>query len=285
MRSISRQLRMDNASTLYLGDIPPSLDEKYLAALVHSVTGVAPSAVRLMRDSGAFGFCDFRSQQEATAALSVLHPYGGLYCQHTQRMMRVNWAQRSARALGHEYSLFVGDIGADVTSEALEATFRARFPSVTTVHLPTDRVTGNRKSFGFVRFGSEVELETALQCMGGTIVGSRAIRVGRATQNVSMSQSTYGSTAHVGIMPATMTMAYPVPPHQEQPSAAHDPSQQHNRTVFVGNLPPAATGDELQAYFDAHLGAGRVQNVNIPTSLNACGFVDFVSHEDAAHAL
>ena len=100
------------SSTLYLGDIPPSLDQNYLAALVHSVTGVAPIAVRLMRESGAFGFCDFRSQQEAAAALAVLHPYGGLYCQHTQRMMRVNWAQRSARALGSEYSLFVGDVGA-----------------------------------------------------------------------------------------------------------------------------------------------------------------------------
>jgi len=94
----------------------------------------------------------------------------------------LNWAQYSeASKSGTEFSVFVGDLSADVTETQLQKSFMENFHSVQSVRIVMDPATGISKGYGFVRFGSEDEGREALISMQGVFIGSRPIRVSLAT--------------------------------------------------------------------------------------------------------
>ncbi|KAI9229249.1 MAG: hypothetical protein DHS80DRAFT_26996 [Piptocephalis tieghemiana] len=175
----------DTRSSLWMGEIEPPLDEPFLTSLIPTlVTG--PVRVKMIRDRSTgnlanYCFLDFRDHSTAEAALTSLN--GTLIPNAGGKIFRLNWANGGGGAGGgdQEYSVFVGDLGPEVTEEMLLGFFVQYFGSVKGVKLLMDPSTGQSKGYGFVRFYDESDQQRALTEMTGQYCGSRAIRVSTAT--------------------------------------------------------------------------------------------------------
>jgi len=100
---------------------------------------------------------------------------------------RLNWATFGAADRrtepGTGYSIFVGDLGPEVTDILLQETFQSIHSSAKVV---IDANTGRTKSYGFVRFGDENEKNRAITEMNGVYCSSRPMRINEATPKKSL---------------------------------------------------------------------------------------------------
>lgn len=87
---------------------------------------------------------------------------------------------RGQESRGNEFTAFIGSLDYSITSEVLESTFKARYPSVTSGKVILQE-TGESKGFGFVRFSSQIEYRKALvECADAPLFGGRGIRISEA---------------------------------------------------------------------------------------------------------
>ncbi|KAG6416503.1 hypothetical protein SASPL_123933 [Salvia splendens] len=181
------------------------------------------------------------------------------------------------------YTVFVGDLAADVTDYMLQETFRAIYPSLRGAKVVTDRVTGRTKGYGFVRFGDESEQMRAMTEMNGRFCSTRPMRIGPAANK----QKVGGQTTK-----ALITVSTPVrkgslwglgddqgsyqtsqgTPREDDPT---------NTTIFVGNLDSNVNEELLRQVFGQH---GQLLHVKIPTG-KRCGFVQYAERSCAEDAL
>ncbi len=75
--------------------------------------------------------------------------------------------------------LFVGNLPYDITNNQLEELF-AQAGKVESVHLITDKYTGQGKGFAFVEMTTEEEAQAAIQKLHGQNVNGRTIVVNEA---------------------------------------------------------------------------------------------------------
>ena len=75
--------------------------------------------------------------------------------------------------------LYVGNLGYDVDSSALEQMFTPH-GSVQSAQIITDRDTGRSKGFGFVEMSSDAEAQAAIAAKNGQDNGGRALTVNEA---------------------------------------------------------------------------------------------------------
>ena len=130
-----------------------------------------------------YGFIEFVSR---AAAERVLQTYHGTPMPHGEKNYRLNWASFSSgerRDETPDFTVFVGDLAADVTDYMLQETFRAHYSSVKGAKVVIDRLTGRTKGYGFVRFGDESEHNRAMTEMNGVFCSTRPMRIGPATNN------------------------------------------------------------------------------------------------------
>jgi RNA recognition motif-containing protein len=76
--------------------------------------------------------------------------------------------------------LFVGGLAFSTSTEGLREAF-ARFGTVTSAAVMTDRETGRSRGFGFVEMGNDDEAERAMGALNGSSLDGRMIRVDKAT--------------------------------------------------------------------------------------------------------
>jgi hypothetical protein len=203
--------------TLWLGDLEPWMDDHYMVQ-VCTLFGWPTSAIHIPRPPAApnatrhpnnAGYCllIFLDHQKAIA---VLDQYGAdaqsnapngqpVLLPNSNHPVKLDWlGSNAARAsMGQEpgpidnaieYSIFVGDIAADVTNADLMNVFRnpnlglrgdfpprliAPFLSCCNAKVMVDSVTGISKGYGFVRFTSEADQKRALLEMQGLYCKSR----------------------------------------------------------------------------------------------------------------
>ncbi|XP_020256850.1 polyadenylate-binding protein RBP45-like [Asparagus officinalis] len=183
-----------------------------------------------------------------------------------EQTFRLNWAAAGEKRGddGPDYTIFVGDLAADVTDYLLQETFKSLYPSVKGAKIVTDRNTGHSKGYGFVRFGDLSEQTRAMTEMDGMYCSSRAMRIGPATTKKSM-----------GAQQNPTKASYP---STQGNDSENDPN---NTTIFVGGLDPNVTDDVLRQVFSAH---GDLVHVKIPVG-KRCGFVQFANRACAQEAL
>lgn len=75
--------------------------------------------------------------------------------------------------------LYVGNLGYDVDSSALQSLFTPH-GTVESASVITDRETGRSKGFGFVEMSSDAEAQTAITALDGQDHGGRALKVNEA---------------------------------------------------------------------------------------------------------
>ncbi|KAJ1298577.1 hypothetical protein BS78_01G464100 [Paspalum vaginatum] len=268
---------LEEVRTLWIGDLQYWTDENYLySCFAH--TGEVQS-VKIIRNKvtslpEGYGFIEFISHE---AAEKVLQTYNGTQMPGTEHTFRLNWASFSSGErrpdAGPDHSIFVGDLAPDVTDYLLQETFRVNYPSVRGAKVVTDPNTGRSKGYGFVKFADENEKNRAMTEMNGVYCSTRPMRISAAIPKKSTGSQLQYSAAKAAY-PAT---AYAVP----QLQAVLPDSDPTNTTIFIGNLDPNVTEDELRQIC---VQFGELIYVKIPVG-KGCGFVQYASRALAEEAV
>ncbi|XP_022754256.1 polyadenylate-binding protein RBP47B'-like [Durio zibethinus] len=267
---------LEEVRTLWIGDLQFWVDESYLnSCFAHTGELVSIKIIRnkITGQPEGYGFVEFVSH---AAAERILQAYNGTPMPGTDQMFRLNWASfgigERRTDPGPEHSIFVGDLAPDVTDYLLQETFRAHYPSVRGAKVVTDPNTGRSKGYGFVKFSDEIERNRAMTEMNGVYCSTRAMRISAATPKKTTGlQQQYVVAKAVYPAPAYVTPVQMLPPDNDNT----------NTTIFIGNLDPNVTEEELKQFF---LPLGEILFVKIPVA-KGCGFVQFATRTSAEEAI
>ncbi|CAN4102720.1 unnamed protein product [Withania somnifera] len=250
--------------SLWIGDLQYWMDENYLSTCFYHTGELVSAKVIRNKQSGqseGYGFLEFTSH---AAAETVLQTYNGTLMPNVEQNFRMNWASLGAgerRDDSPEYTIFVGDLAADVTDYVLQETFKPVYSSVKGAKVVTDRITGRTKGYGFVKFADESEQLRAMTEMNGVLCSSRPMRIGPAANKKPVGtpqKATYQSS-----------------------QATQGESDPNNTTIFVGGLDPTVAEEHLRQVFSPY---GELVHVKIVAG-KRCGFVQFSSRASAEQAL
>ncbi|XP_071731011.1 polyadenylate-binding protein RBP45-like [Rutidosis leptorrhynchoides] len=258
----------DEIRSLWIGDLQYWMDEAYVTNCFYNTGEVATVKIIRNKQTGqpeGYGFIEFRSRAGAENALQT---YNGTLMPNTEQNFRLNWASLGAGERRNDdtpdYTIFVGDLAADVSDYVLQETFKTVYSSVKGAKVVADRTTGRSKGYGFVRFGDESEQVRAMSEMNGVLCSSRPMRIGPAASNTK-------SSAGGGMQKASYQNA----------QGSQGESDPNNTTIFVGGLDPSVSDDALRQVFGQF---GEVIHVKIPVG-KRCGFVQFANRACAEQAL
>lgn len=258
----------DEIRSLWIGDLQYWMDDAYITNCFFHTGELA--SVKIIRNKQTqqpegYGFLEFRSR---AAAEQILQSYNGTPMPNSEQNYRLNWATLGAGERrtddSPDFTIFVGDLAADVTDYALQETFKPHYPSLKGAKVVTDRATGRSKGYGFVRFGDENEQMRAMSEMNGALCSTRPMRIGPAATKKPMGggqqyqKATYQSS-----------------------QGSQGESDPNNTTIFVGGLDPNVPEDSLRQVFGRF---GELVHVKIPVG-KRCGFVQFANRTCAEQAL
>ena len=77
--------------------------------------------------------------------------------------------------------IYIGNLPWSATETELSDMF-AKFGSVASVAVVTDRETGRSRGFGFIEMAEADDADKAIEALDGTEIGGRALRVNEAQQ-------------------------------------------------------------------------------------------------------
>jgi nucleolysin TIA-1/TIAR len=203
----------------------------------------------------------------------------------------------------------VGDLSPDVNDDMLRKTFAA-FPALSDARVMWDMNTGKSRGYGFLAFRDRTEAEQAIATMNGEWLGSRAIRVNWANQKTGGQQGGFGGGGGHGgggpdmingqpAMPAMMQLTPAQAPYNAQPAPVLPQQPQYvqpggasyeivvqqtpayNTTVYVGNLVPYITQNDLVPLFQNF---GYIVDIRLQAD-RGFAFVKLDTHENAAMAI
>ncbi|KAI3510011.1 hypothetical protein L1887_25537 [Cichorium endivia] len=263
----------DEIRSLWIGDLQYWMDEPYVTNCFYNTGEVLTVKIIRNKQTGqpeGYGFIEFRSRAGAENALQT---YNGAPMPGCEQTFRLNWATLGAGERRNDdtpdYTIFVGDLAADVSDYILQETFKSVYPSVKGAKVVTDRTTGRSKGYGFVRFGDESEQVRAMSEMNGVLCSSRPMRIGPAATKSGGGAG--GGGAGGGMQKA---------PYQSAQGSQGE-SDPNNTTIFVGGLDPSVSDEALRQVFGQF---GELIHVKIPVG-KRCGFVQFANRACAEQAL
>ncbi|KAK4492393.1 hypothetical protein RD792_003198 [Penstemon davidsonii] len=269
---------LEEVRTLWIGDLPYWADETYLRSWFSHTGDVLSIKVIRNKITGqpeGYGFVEFTSHQVAER---ILQSYNGAQIPGTELTFRLNWASFGIGEKridgGPEHSIFVGDLAPDVTDYLLQETFRGNYPSVRGAKVVTDPNTGRSKGYGFVKFADEMERNRAMVEMNGMYCSTRPMRISAATPK----KTTPGVQQPYAAAPKAI---YPAPVYTTPVQTVPVDNDPNNTTIFIGNVDPNVTEEELRQIF---LQFGEIVYVKIPAS-KGCGFVQFSARTSAEESI
>lgn len=240
---------------LWMGDLDPAWTEQDIAD-IWVQAGEPPVGTKIMKDkAGRPQYCFVTFSSLAIVASAIQKNRTRI--PGSNRLFKLNWASGSTQGqpgqgrpahgergnnragggsrLSPEYSVFIGDLGLEVTEPVLFAKFNSEYPGVVKlVKIMVDATSGASKGFGFVRFTDPDAQQRALTEMNGAVVGLRPIRVGLAN----------GPDGSTRKGPESLEVQIP----QQQPSLG--PSTDPNNTVLaIGGVTSDISRDDLLSHF------------------------------------
>ncbi|KAJ3194064.1 hypothetical protein HK101_003569 [Irineochytrium annulatum] len=194
-----------------------------------------------------YGFVEFRDHAHADQALQTLN---GKKIFSSE--IRVNWAFNSSNAtkedLTSHFHIFVGDLSPEVTDQVLAKAFSV-FGSMSDARVMWDPNTGKSRGYGFVAFRDKGDAESAIN-----------------TMNSEWARFQAGTTL------ADKGQRYETVVAQTPP---------YNTTIYVGNITPTTTQNELVPLFSQF---GFIVEVRMQAD-KGYAFVKLDTHENAALAI
>jgi cold-inducible RNA-binding protein len=88
--------------------------------------------------------------------------------------------------------LYIGNLSFQTTESELRDAF-AKYTSITSVKLITDRDSGESRGFAFIEFGDSQEGSAAMNEMDGYSLGGKSLKVNEARPQAPRSSGGYGS--------------------------------------------------------------------------------------------
>ncbi|KAI9105273.1 hypothetical protein DFS34DRAFT_574437 [Phlyctochytrium arcticum] len=161
-------------SSLYVGDLDPSVSEAVLFDLFNALGPVA--SIRVCRDavtrrSLGYAYVNYHSMPDAERALESLN-----YQPLKERPMRIMWSQRdpAARKAGAG-NIFIKNLDPLIDTRALHETFAA-FGPIQSCKVAMDG--DQSKGYGFVHFEEAESAEQAIKHVHGMLLNDRKVFVG-----------------------------------------------------------------------------------------------------------
>lgn len=172
------------------------MTENFILAAFRKM-GEDPQTVKLMRNKytgepAGYCFVNFLNDEQA---IDAMHKLNGKPIPGTNPIVRfrLNSASNQSKLLGpndREFSVWVGDLSADVDDYSLYRAFSAKYSSIRSAKVILDG-NGFSKGYGFVRFGLEDEQKSALYDMNGYIgLGSKALKICNAVPKPKGAETT-----------------------------------------------------------------------------------------------
>ncbi|KAG0027997.1 hypothetical protein BGZ81_005102 [Podila clonocystis] len=258
----------ENSKTLYVGNLDQSVNENFLRE-IFSQSGAHVENVKIIRDKNFahgglnYGFVDFADHATAEIALQTMNGR-----RVNLQEIKVNWAF-TGQVAGKEdtathYHIFIGDISPEINDEALSNAFSA-FGSMTDARVMWDSNSGKSRGYGFAAYKERADAERAITSMNGQMLGNRAVRCNWASQR-GMPGPAFSHGMHPGGNSFKMVAGQ---------------APQFNTTVYIGNLPPHTTQEDLIPFFQPF---GFVVEMRLQAD-RGFAFVKLESHEKAANAI
>ncbi|KAG0039323.1 hypothetical protein BGZ82_008771 [Podila clonocystis] len=258
----------ENSKTLYVGNLDQSVNENFLRE-IFSQSGAPVENVKIIRDKNFahgglnYGFVDFADHAIAEIALQTMNGR-----RVNLQEIKVNWAF-TGQVAGKEdtathYHIFIGDISPEINDEALSNAFSA-FGSMTDARVMWDSNSGKSRGYGFAAYKERADAERAITSMNGQMLGNRAVRCNWASQR-GMPGPAFSHGMHHGGNSFKMVAGQ---------------APQFNSTVYIGNLPPHTTQEDLIPFFQPF---GFVVEMRLQAD-RGFAFVKLESHEKAANAI
>jgi RNA recognition motif-containing protein len=131
-------------------------------------------------------------------ASQVLACYNGAPIPGTNKNFRLNWGifgggtktttlsnaaapmQKMVQTTSPDYSIYVGDIDAQVNDMMLLEFFQKRYKSVVSAKVIVDPITKYSKGYGFVKFSNFEESQRAISEMQGSLLRGRHIKTSQS---------------------------------------------------------------------------------------------------------
>eukprot|EP00252_Welwitschia_mirabilis_P000999 TRINITY_DN10984_c0_g1_i1.p1 TRINITY_DN10984_c0_g1~~TRINITY_DN10984_c0_g1_i1.p1 ORF type:complete len:472 (-),score=109.05 TRINITY_DN10984_c0_g1_i1:112-1527(-) len=270
--------------SVYVGNVHSNVTEALLAEIFSSI-GPLEGCKLIRKEKSSYGFVDYYDHRVAANAILTLngrHIFG--------QPIKVNWAFTSGQredTTGH-FSIFVGDISAEVTDANLYACFSI-YPSISDARVMWDQKSGRSRGFGFVSFRNQQDAENAIKEMNGKILGSRQIRCNWATKSNTNQSDEKSNSENTSNNPSANSVDQNGASGAiggQQKSGNQNSGPENNpayTTVYIGNLSHEVTQTELHRQF-LTLGVGIIEDVRVQKE-KGFGFVRYRTHEEAAKAI
>ncbi|KAG0195819.1 hypothetical protein BGX28_000574 [Mortierella sp. GBA30] len=260
----------ENSRTLYVGNLDQNVNESSLQELFSQTGGVVES-VKIIRDKNFahqgglnYGFVEFTDHAAAENALQTMNGYRVFL-----HDIKVNWAFTGQMAgkedTASHYHIFIGDISPEINDDALSKAFGV-FGTMTDARVMWDANSGKSRGYGFAAYKERADAERAITSMNGQILGNRAVRCNWASQRGMPGPAFHHHGMHHGGNAFKMVTGQ---------------APQFNTTVYVGNLPPHTTQEDLMPFFQPF---GFVVDIRLQAD-RGFAFVKLETHEKAANAI
>lgn len=149
-------------------------------------------------------------------------------------------------------------------SDAILSAAFSHFPSFSEARVMWDSTSGKSRGYGFASFREKIDAEEAINSMNGKILGGRVIRTNWAN--------------HKSLSPTSSSNTSPSQPTFQSISSQTTPT---NTTVYVGNITPFTTQQQLHSLFQSF---GEMVEVRLHSD-RGYAFVSYESHENATMAI
>ncbi|PWN36576.1 uncharacterized protein FA14DRAFT_114108, partial [Meira miltonrushii] len=266
---------------LYVGALSSQVNDVALKEIFSSVGPVLSTKVvvdRNMQHPGSlnYGFVEYADLRSAESALQNLNGR-----KIADSDIKVDWA---AKNTSHHFHVFVGDLSPEVSDIMLRQAFQS-FNSLSEARVMWDISSGKSRGYGFVAFRERSDAEQAIATMNGEWLGSRAIRVNWANQKGTGNNAVAATLGGMGALGLGVTSMPPTGGANTGPTITYEQalagSPHTNTTVYVGNIPPFATQNDLIPLFQQY---GYIMEIRMQSD-RGFAFVKLDTHENAANAI
>ncbi|CCF56548.1 hypothetical protein KAFR_0B02500 [Kazachstania africana CBS 2517] len=241
-----------NSTSLYVGDLDPSVSEALLYDIfspIGSVTSIRVCRDAITKTSLGYAYVNFADHEAGKVAIERLN-----YTPIKGRLCRIMWSQRdpALRKKGNG-NIFIKNLNADIDNKALYDTFSV-FGNILSSKIATDE-NGNSKGFGFVHFEEEAAAKEAIDALNGMLLNGQEIYVA---------------------------------PHlsRKERDSQLEKTRANFTNVYVKNVPLDTTEEEFKELFEK---PGKTSSIVLEKGedgkLKGFGFVNYENHEDALKAV
>ncbi|CCG82456.1 Polyadenylate-binding protein [Taphrina deformans PYCC 5710] len=236
------------STSLYVGELEPSVTEAMLFELFNSIGPVA--SIRVCRDavtrrSLGYAYVNFHNSADGDRALDDLN-----YTLIKGKACRIMWSQRdpALRKTGSG-NVFIKNLDGAIDNKALHDTFSA-FGNILSCKVATDDL-GNSKGFGFVHYETDQAAAEAIKHVDGMLLNDKKVFVG----------------AHVS---------------KKERMSKFETMKQNFTNIYVKNVDEEVTEEEFSKLFEPYGAVTSCALARDPEG-NSRGF-GFVNYEDHEHA-